>query len=280
MKRYHLLFLLCFIGWMPTLKADEIVREFSTRSGLTLSMDANIGVGISVSGWNQEKVYVKITSGARTAEFDAQFIQGDKGLEIRLKQGDTRNNWKGENLTCEIRVPTRYNVSVDIMGGNIALSDIEGVFTGKTMGGSLQLANLRGELDLKTMGGNIEVAHSDLEGKVHTMGGNILFKEVTGGVDGKTMGGQVMYENSKSPARSGTTASEVKISTMGGEIKVADAPAGASVKTYGGDITIDYAGDHVEATTYGGDIAIRETGSGKNRIVIKTVNGNVILKTE
>ena len=99
------------------------------------------------------------------------------------------------------------------------------------------------------------------------MGGKALVEDVFGDVKATSMGGEVT--NRRVTRTDGDSiGDQVKIDTMGGDINVSDAPSGADVHTMGGDITIDSAREYVKAKTMGGG----------NRVVIRTINGNVYLK--
>ncbi len=57
------------------------------------------------------------------------------------------------SLSFEVRVPHRFDVEFESMGGGLELIDLEGEFGGSTMGGGITLKNLKGKARLSTMGG-------------------------------------------------------------------------------------------------------------------------------
>ncbi|HEX5706430.1 MAG TPA: DUF4097 family beta strand repeat-containing protein [Pyrinomonadaceae bacterium] len=235
--------------------ARRVERQFNVASGKRLDVDLETGGALDISGWDQESVSVRATLGGRDgAQSVVDFRETGAGLAIHSRYEGGRRNYS-TNIRFEIKVPRRFDVQFNTMGGRIRLADLEGSFGGETMGGALDLSNLKGRLDLSTMGGNITLRGSEVDGKVSTMGGEVLVEDVTGDVKGSSMGGKVIYKNVTN--RSGvSTGSEVRITSMGGDIRVEDAPAGANVSTMGGDITIRSAVKFVRAKTMGGDIRI------------------------
>ncbi len=168
-------------------------------------------------------------------------------------------------------VPSKFNVSLETMGGPVSIKNVDGEISGQTMGGGLDLSNLKGNLKLKTMGGPINLYDSEVDGSVHTMGGPVSITNVKGDVKGTTNGGPVTLKNVTSKSGK-STGNEVNISSMGGEINVDAAPNGANVKTLGGDITIKSAGKFVKAKTNGGSIDIENADAS---IEAKTNGGDI-----
>lgn len=233
----------------------NVEKEFKAAKGETLTINLKTGGDLTIKGWDKELVNIKANIDGRDAEdFEFNFNEVEKGVEITSKYIGNKNGWSGD-CELEIMVPDRFNVSLYTMGGGVTLSGIEGEMTGKTMGGELSLDHLKGYLDLKTMGGAVTLTNSDVDGNVETMGGPVSIQDVTGGVKGHSMGGNVSYSNVTN-RESGKTNNEVKITSMGGNIDVDKAPLGADVSTMGGTITINSAKKFVNAKTMGGKIRI------------------------
>jgi DUF4097 and DUF4098 domain-containing protein YvlB len=244
--------------------AETIQRTFNVSPGQKLVIDLKTGGSIQITGWDKPVVTVDAKiEGRGAADIRVDIQQTSQGVEIT---SDTvrRGNSHSSDTEFQIRVPSRFDVKIDTMGGGIGIRALEGRIAGKTMGGGLKLQELRGYVDLTTMGGEITLLDSEVDGKLHTMGGEVLFQNVVGSVKGSSMGGNVVYRNVQVLDRSGkaskaeSVGEEVNISTMGGEIRVDDAPLGANVSTMGGDIEIRSAGKYVKAKTMGGDIRIHE----------------------
>jgi DUF4097 and DUF4098 domain-containing protein YvlB len=231
----------------------DINQEFQVQPGKTLNLDLKTGGDIKIEGWNKSAVSVRaMIDGPDREKCDVQVRQTDQGIDIKSRYLGRDNHYNTEG-TFEVRVPSRFNVQIESMGGGIRIRNVEGEFKGNTMGGGLDLSGLKGKISLSTMGGRIDLTDSHLDGEVSTMGGEVLIEQVTGNVQGSTMGGKVIHKKgSGARGKSG----EIEISSMGGSLNVDEAPDGAELTTMGGDIHVRSAADHVKAKTMGGNIRI------------------------
>ncbi len=187
------------------------------------------------------------------------------------------------------------------MGGDVIYDNVQrpGMTSGNkaveisTMGGDVNVASAPAGAKVSTMGGDINIGSAKDFVKATTMGGDIEIKELDGGVTASTMGGDITVTMVGDPA---TGKRDVELESKGGEIRLT-VPAALSMSL---DIEIDYtrnssrdfkivsdfslATNDVSDWSYShGDArkTIRGTASiagGKNKIVIRTINGNVFLK--
>lgn len=235
--------------------AYDLDRSFQSSPGKSLDINLDTGGDVTVTGTTSNEVRVKVRLTGRDSEdLDVQTRESSSGVEVTSRYDGDRRSYNA-NADIEVEVPSQYNVSVDTMGGEIAIKQVEGRFSGKTMGGEITLSNLKGDADLTTMGGDIDVTDSELDGSVHTMGGDVVLRNVGGSLKGSTMGGNVREEGSTG-SKTSSGKGEKRIHSMGGDLNLNSAPEGASLETMGGDIHITSAGDHVKATTMGGDIQV------------------------
>ncbi len=237
--------------------------DFDLSPGQTIYFDLKSGAGVSIQGWDKSKGEVSYVQRGKGRSHDVSIEQQRDGLMIRSEMDVMDGTAK--DLDFQVRLPRKFNVNFESMGGGLKIVDLEGKFTGSTMGGGLTLKKVEGTVKLTTMGGSIQVEDSDLDGKMSTMGGPVYLKDVVGELEATSMGGNVRYENVRGRdgelrapegSMSGIQMETVTITTMGGDIEVDEAPAGAWVKTMGGDIEIEDASGFVRATTMGGDIDI------------------------
>ena len=276
-------------------KDKRVHKEFSVKSGQLLDLDLRTGATININGWDKDIVSVDAElGGSDWKDVNLNFNQSSSGVVVTSDYEGSRNN-RSSKIEVTIKVPKKFDLKFETMGGAVTLNNIEGEMKGTTMGGPLNLSYLKGNLTLKTMGGPITLTDSDVDGKVSTMGGKVSIENVVGNVDGSSMGGNVTIKNLK--RRDGTSiGKETHISTMGGAIELNNAPFGADVQTMGGDITINSAdkfvkaktmggniliksvNGSVKATTMGGNIGITETGTGDNKdIELKSMSGDITL---
>lgn len=294
----NILFILALVFTSGSILAiPEIHRELSAAPGERLVLKLDTGATLDIQGWDRELVDILIEPGGKDAEHDSHDIERTaRGVRIHSY---TRNGGKSHssNHRMTIRVPQRFDIELDSMGGSVTIAELEGTMRGKTLGGHLVLSGLKGTVDLETYGGDVRLTASEVDGKLSTKGGKVVFEEVQGGVEGRSLGGEVSYRNTDRPL---ATAGQdpVVISTHGGDINVDSAPAGAELKTLGGDIRVRSAADHVKAKTMGGDIAIGEIdgwveaitmggdvtvtmvgdpSSGNRRVDIRSMSGEVSL---
>ncbi len=239
--------------------------SFDVAPGDRLEVALKTGGSIQIRGGDASRVTVKATvGGADAAKIRVAAEKTSFGVRVGSEYTQRLRHSSG-SADLEITVPSRFDVTLDTMGGDIRIAGVSGRLSGESMGGALELRHLGGTLALKTMGGAIEVTDSDVDGHVETMGGNVTMRRVRGGLKGKTMGGQVKIEDA--PAEAGGTGgefvasakgspSEVDLETMGGDIDVADAPLGAHVQTMGGNVHVGSAAKFVRASTMGGKIRV------------------------
>lgn len=174
---------------------QRINREFRAAMGQKLKFDLDTGGGVEVIGWDRELVSVEVYKGGRdAADCRIDFDETSAGLRITSEYVGQGRNYS-TNISFLVRVPKRFDLEFDSMGGSIHICGVEGRFSGKTMGGSLTLNNLKGDVRLSTMGGAITLTNSEVEGRVETMGGRVLIENVLGDVRGSTMGGDVVRRN-------------------------------------------------------------------------------------
>ena len=236
-------------------------------------------------------------------------------LDLSSLEGTVNLSTMGGNITL---VSSRVDGEVSTMGGKVLIRDVVGDLKGKsmggnviyenvttpsgstgkavvisTMGGRVDVSNASAGADLSTMGGDVTVGSAKEYVKAKTMGGDILIKSVDGWVKATTMGGNIDVTVVGDPNRGDHS---VQLDSKGGEI-VLTVPSEMSMDL---DIQLDYTKNSSREFKIVSDfpVAIREssewsysrgtprktisaTGTvagGKNKIVIRTINGNVYLK--
>ena len=268
--KLKLILLICLLFPLLIQAQDKIKREFVSKPGKMLELDLTTGGSITVTGWDQEKILIEGRIHGDLKDYNVDYDERSSGLHIEISYegyGRSRNG----GVEMDIKVPNKFNLDLETMGGEMVIKNISGEFNGETMGGEIELFQLNGEANLTTMGGDIRVEDCTLDGQVKTMGGEIILRDVIGDLDASTMGGEVSYRNVKRKDER-KDARPVKISTMGGEIEVDQAPGGANVSTMGGDIRIRSARNFVKAKTMGGEIDIEEIDGG---VKATTMGGDI-----
>lgn len=246
--------------------------KFHSAPGKSLAINLDTGGDILVTGAAGDDVEVTVRrSGRDSDDLDVSVQETPSGVEISSRYAGDRRNYNA-NADVEVTVPSRYDISIETMGGDVAIRGVEGKFSGQTMGGDLNLQQLKGTVNLTTMGGEIAVRDSHLDGEVDTMGGDVVLHNVTGDVQGSTMGGDVRREGTQSSTEK--SSDEKRVHSMGGDIDLDSAPNGANLETMGGDIHVISASNHVRAKTMGGDIQVDSIDGWANLV---TMGGDVIV---
>ncbi len=194
------------------------------------------------------------------------------------------------------------NVTGDVkgtsMGGNVVYRNVtrrDGSATGNsvnitTMGGEIEVADAPDGAELSTMGGDVQVGRARGFVKAKTMGGSIELGAVDGWIEATTMGGDVTAAMVGNPAQGDR---HVMVDSKGGDIDLT-LPAGLAMDV---DVQIVFTKDSsrdfeitsdfpLQITTtpewsYGKGNAHRiirgsgRNGSGKNKVTIRTINGDV-----
>lgn len=229
------------------------------------------------------------------------------GITVRDSDLDGRVHTMGGSVTID---GVRGNLSGTTMGGRVTrngsangvtLSSTSGrrgqvevkssgVLSMRSMGGDIELDDAPNGADLQTMGGFIKLRHAGGNVRAHTMGGRITLGEVDGSIKATTMGGDVTARMIGDPSRGDR---DVEISSMGGDIDVT-VPAGLSMDI---DVEIAYTRKHEGDYRVISDVPLKQSvsenwsraegdarkkitatgsvGGGKNRVRIRTINGNV-----
>lgn len=187
------------------------------------------------------------------------------------------------------------------MGGNVVYKNVKprnGKSTGNvvhisTMGGSINVSDAPEGAEVHTMGGKIHIRSAKQFVAAKTMGGDIDIDDIDGWVKATTMGGNIDVTMTGNPEKGKR---DVTLSSMGGDITLT-VPAGLSMEV---DIELVFTKNRQGKYKIISDFDIKEkisdkwdfgNGSprktihgtatikgGKNRIKIKTINGNIYLK--
>lgn len=249
-------------------KSDK--KEFNIEKGKKLTINLETGGSIKLTGWDKDVVSVD-ASGEEAVGL--QYEETSGGLSIS-NEFSMHGEEHSDGIYLDIKIPNKFNIDIETMGGDVTIADVSGKINGQTMGGDLELTKLGGEVNLTTMGGAINLRDSHLDGYLKTMGGEVNFENVSGGVKGSSMGGNVKMKN-VTMSNGENTGDKVVISSMGGDIDVDEAKEGADVNTMGGDIDIRSASRFVKAKTMGGDIILRSVDGG---VKATTMGGDIDVK--
>ena len=198
----------------------------------------------------------------------------------------------------EIATSDSGAINMSKMGGEIDVDNAPHGATLSTMGGNIHVGKVAAFAHLKTMGGNIEIDQANASIDAVSMGGNITIDKADGAVKASTMGGNVTLHLVAGSEGSSSAPHDVELTSTGGDVEltvpksfpmdvqVTLAYTKTASKTYRIDsnvgLTQNTSGewDYSEGTPRKYIRAQGRVGSGSNHVVIKTVNGDVIIKQE
>ncbi len=254
-----------------------------------------------------EKVEGKLSGKTMGGELNFTRLKGYLDVTTMgggVKITDSEVDGKAKTMGGEVLLENiKGDLSASSMGGAVRQKNVQGKngSIGKevnitTMGGEINVDNAPNGAKLKTMGGEITVNKAGEFADAETMGGDIEIKEIDGWVKAKTMGGDINVYMSGNAAEGKRDA---MLTSMGGDI-ILTVPEKLAMNI---DIEIAYTKDSrkdFDDCKIVSDFSVKQerstewdrskgsprkyitatgsTGDGKNKIKIRTINGNVYLK--
>lgn len=246
------------------------------------------------------------------SEVDGQVKTMGGNLLIRDVAGNVKGSTMGGNVTYKsVSQREGETVNLSTMGGNMDIDSKGGKVEAKTWGGNIRATG--DEVHVSTMGGDVDVDEAPTGADIHTMGGDIQVVSARKYVKAKTMGGDIDVDAIDGWIRASTMGGDVTV-TMTGDPE--EGKRDVELSSMGGDISLTVPSrlsmDFQIEVAYTKNarrqyrivsdfpIELEETdewkrsagfGSprkyiygtgkvarGKNRIEIKTVNGDIYIK--
>jgi len=196
----------------------------------------------------------------------------------------------------DVTVPTKFNLDVETVGGDVSVQIIEGEVVLETMGGDLDLNDLVGMVDAETAGGDINMEGLEGEARLNTAGGDIdLISAKKGPFRLETAGGDITVRSVEGTVDANTSGGDVEVNmvtgdvdlkTSGGDIEITNIKGtNHRAKTSGGDVDANQVTGDIDLSTSGGDVSAMlingsvygQTSGGD--IEIDDINGDVDIST-
>jgi DUF4097 and DUF4098 domain-containing protein YvlB len=213
-----------------------------------------------------------------------------------------------------VKVPEKFSVDVETMGGDVRLEQLEGMALLETLGGDVDVSNVQGDLEVETAGGDINVmgltGEADLETaggnvelslahngpfRLKTAGGDINLRSAEGNVDAETSGGDVEVRQVTGDLDLHTSGGDISLEevkgqshtarTSGGDVEAENVEGEIELRTSGGDVAATVIAGNVYGRTSGGDIEIFDIGgdvdvsTSGGSLDMKAVTGRLVGKT-
>ena len=140
----------------------EIREQTLALSGGAVAIDGRQNGGVSVKGWDQNQVLVRarVQTGAPTAgeaqELSQQIRIETSGAKIFASGPENRKdfNW---NVSYEVFVPRRADLSLETHNGGIAIADVNGRIDFTALNGGVVLKRVGGTVRGSTTNGGLVI---------------------------------------------------------------------------------------------------------------------------
>jgi len=140
----------------------EIREQTLALSGGTIAIDGRQNGGVNVKGWDQNQVLVRarVQTGAPTAA-DAEAL----GRQIRIETSGAKIHASGPesrrdyqwNVSYEVFVPRRADLSIETTNGGIAIADVNGRIDFTALNGGVVLKRVGGAVRGSTTNGGLVI---------------------------------------------------------------------------------------------------------------------------
>ena len=287
---------------------EQIKTNFNVSPGGSLVVDVDFG-SVDVTTNTTDKVSVdvwrKVTRKDKADEEQfirdnpVQFLHDGDTVTVRCRQKLEQRRWfhwglNGNRIEGKfiIHVPARFNASLDVSGGAIAVSDLTGKVGADTSGGGLKFTRLHGPLKADTSGGGAHVIDCEGEIKIDTSGGGIELTGGGGSLKSESSGGGVTVKDFRGPVSVESSGGGVTVENVGGKLRAETSggpihavlpspiPGDVSLESSGGGVTVTVPGDaafNLNAEASGGgvscDLPITIQGKMKHDELKGAVNG-------
>jgi len=140
----------------------EIREQTLALSGGTIAIDGRQNGGVNVKGWDQNQVLVRarVQTGAPTAA-DAEALGRQvrietSGAKIHASGPETRRDYQW-NVSYEVFVPRRADLSIETTNGGIAIADVNGRIDFTALNGGVVLKRVGGAVRGSTTNGGLVI---------------------------------------------------------------------------------------------------------------------------
>ena len=140
----------------------EVREQTLALSGGTIAIDGRQNGGVSVKGWDQNQVLVRarVQTGAPTAA-EAEALSKEirietSGAKIFASGPENRQNYHWD-VSYEVFVPRRADLSIETHNGGIAISDVNGRIDFTATNGGVVLRKVGGAVRGSTTNGGLMI---------------------------------------------------------------------------------------------------------------------------
>ncbi len=226
-------------------------QTFAVRDGQSLILDVGSGaVRVETTASNEAQVVVEgrgdaLQAAFRRLRFTAAAIGGTLSVRTRPERAANRDR---AQFSYVVRVPRRFNVSIDTGSGSVRVGPLVGRLAVDTGSGAVVADDVTGDADIETGSGAVTLGRVSGVMTVDTGSGAVGVAEATRG----------------------------SIETGSGGVRVGiPRGAGLELRAEGGRVTLDDALGFVGRQDRDG--ASGRIGGGGSRLSIETGSGNIVV---
>jgi hypothetical protein len=140
----------------------EVREQTLAPTGAAIGIDGRQNGGISVKGWDQNQILVRarVQTGAPTAQEAADLARQIRievnGAKIHATGPEHRQNYHWD-VSYEVFVPRRSDLSLETHNGGIAIADVNGRIDFSALNGGVALKRVGGAVKGSTTNGGLAV---------------------------------------------------------------------------------------------------------------------------
>jgi DUF4097 and DUF4098 domain-containing protein YvlB len=217
---------------------------FAVPAGASLSVN-NFGGGITVHGWNENRVKVHGETGRR-GRVEVSLV----GNTVVIKTGSREG--APSVIDLDITVPQSMGLTLSGTYADITVDGVQGAVSAETVNGEIDVRGGKGNITLHSIQGSVTLADASGRIEVNSVNEDVQVSNVTGELKVETTNGEVTLTGIKS--------SSVDAGTINGDV------------TYEGTVT---DGGSYSFGSHNGDIAVSVPEGANVTITAATANGDI-----
>ena len=256
----------------PQRQSDTTI---AVPAGASLSVN-NFGGGITVHGWNENRVKVHGETGRR-GRVEVSLV----GSTVVVKTGSREG--APSVIDLDITVPVSMALTLNGTYADITVDGVQGAISAETVNGEIEVRGGKGNITLHSIQGSVTLVDASGRIEVNSVNEDVEVSNVTGELKVETTNGEVTLTGIKS--------SSVDAGTINGDVTyegTVNDGGSYSFGSHNGDIAVSIpegANVTVSAATANGDIDASfplsmTSGTGKHRRTFKIGSGSARMELE
>ena len=241
-------------GALP--EQDEIRQTFQLAPGQRVEVSQIKGpVEIETTDSNVAEVHVVRSAQNRSdlEQYKISVENSSQSLTIRGEQTRRGSGYDGPQVRHHVtlKLPRRVDLSLQGIGGDVRVGDVNGPLAVNTVSGSLQVGAVSGQVQVIGVGKDVTIGQASQQVDIKTVSGSLKVGAVGG---------------------------QVQIIGVGGGVSIGQASQQVDIKTVTGDVNIGPTADSLNVMGVGGALSASISKLGQRGVQISTVTQGVQLR--